>query len=309
MPPSPTDPRPNPLASPGDYTTTNLVHSDTYPAISPLTADLSGKSIFIAGASKGIGKAIALAYARAGASRIAIGARSDLSSLIPEMRTAASKAKRPDPEIVAVTIDITDRASVEAGAKVVADKFAGKLDIVIHNSGVLNFGNVVEGSPDAWWRNWEVNVKGLHLVARSFVPLLLAPGGAQDKTFVAISSVGAHLMSPGLSGYQTSKLAVLRLMEFLDAEYAGQGLLAYAVHPGNVPGTDILGVGGKPREELRFVFTETAEICGDTLVFLTRERREWLAGRYVNCTWDMPELMAKEEEIVKGDKLKVRLVL
>lgn len=305
MPPSPTNLRPNPLAGPGDYTTTNLVHSDTYPAISPLTANLSGKSIFIAGASKGIGKAIALSYARAGASRIAIAARSDLSSLISELATAASEAQRPAPEIVAVQIDITDRASVEAGAKAIADKFAGKLDIVIHNSGVLNFGNVVEGDPDAWWRNWEVNIRGLQLVARSFVPLVLA---GQDKTFVAISSVGAHLMSPGLSGYQTSKLAVLRLMEFLVAEYGEQGLLAYAVHPGNVPGTDILG-GGAPREELRFVFTETTEICGDTLVYLTREKRDWLAGRYVNCTWDMPELMMKKEEIVKGDQLKVRLVL
>lgn len=306
MPPSPTDPRPNPLGGPGDYTTTKVVHSDTYAAISPLSANLSGKSIFIVGASKGIGKAIALSYARAGASRIAIAARSDLSNLISELRTAASEAKRPDPEIVAVKVDITERVSVEAGAKEVADKFGGKLDFVIHNSGILDFGTVVDGDPDRWWRIWEVNIKGLHLVARSFVPLLLA--GGQDQTFVAISSVGAHLRGPGLSAYQTSKLAVLRLMEFLDAEYGEKGLLAYAVHPGNVPGTDILG-GGSPAEELKFVFTETTEICGDSLVYLTKEKRDWLAGRYINCTWDMPELMMKKEEIVKGDKLKVRLVL
>jgi hypothetical protein len=56
------------------------------------------------------------------------------------------------------------------------------------------------------------------------------------------------------------------------------------------------------------VFTETAELSGDTIVFLTKEKREWLGGRYINCTWDMPELMAQEDEIVKGDKLKVKLV-
>lgn len=50
-------------------------------------------------------------------------------------------------------------------------------------------------------------------------------------------------------------------------------------------------------------------LCGDTLVYLTKERREWLAGRYVNVTWDMPQLMAKEDELVKGDKLKVRMVV
>jgi hypothetical protein len=54
---------------------------------------------------------------------------------------------------------------------------------------------------------------------------------------------------------------------------------------------------------------ETAELSADTLVYLVRKKRDWLAGRYINCTWDMPELMAQEEEIVKGDKLKVRLVI
>jgi hypothetical protein len=49
-------------------------------------------------------------------------------------------------------------------------------------------------------------------------------------------------------------------------------------------------------------------LSGDTIVFLTKEKRDWLGGRYINCTWDMPELMAQEEDIVKGDKLKVRLV-
>jgi len=43
-------------------------------------------------------------------------------------------------------------------------------------------------------------------------------------------------------------------------------------------------------------------------VFLTNEKRDWLGGRYINVTWDMSELMAKKEEIVKGDKLKVGLV-
>ena len=44
-------------------------------------------------------------------------------------------------------------------------------------------------------------------------------------------------------------------------------------------------------------------------MYLTSEKRDWLAGRYINCTWDLPELMGKKEEIVKGDKLKVKLVL
>lgn len=47
----------------------------------------------------------------------------------------------------------------------------------------------------------------------------------------------------------------------------------------------------------------------DSLVFLTQEKRGWLAGRYISLNWDMLTLLSKEEEIVKGDKLKMRLVV
>lgn len=53
---------------------------------------------------------------------------------------------------------------------------------------------------------------------------------------------------------------------------------------------------------------DTPQVAADVMVFLTRERRDWLAGRYVDCTWDMEEFLAKEDEIVKGDKLKMRMV-
>ena len=56
------------------------------------------------------------------------------------------------------------------------------------------------------------------------------------------------------------------------------------------------------------VMTDTPELCGDTVVCLTSDKKGWLSGRYINVTWDMPELIAQREEIVAGDKLKIRLV-
>ena len=56
-------------------------------------------------------------------------------------------------------------------------------------------------------------------------------------------------------------------------------------------------------------FTEITELPADTIVYLTQEKRDCLAGRYINCIWDMPGLMAKKDEIVKEDKLKVRMVV
>jgi hypothetical protein len=52
---------------------------------------------------------------------------------------------------------------------------------------------------------------------------------------------------------------------------------------------------------------DSPEISADTIVFLTSEKRPWVGGRYINVTWDMPQLVAKKDEIVAGDKLKVRL--
>jgi hypothetical protein len=52
------------------------------------------------------------------------------------------------------------------------------------------------------------------------------------------------------------------------------------------------------------VFVDSPDLSANTLVFLTSEKREWLGGRYINVTWDMPELVAKKDEIVEGDKLK-----
>ena len=119
------------------------------------------------------------------------------------------------------------------------------------------------------------------------------------------TSVGAHLLIPSLSAYQPSKLAVLRFMQFIDAEYASQGVTAITIHPGNIM-TELV-TGSDMPEELNFVFIETVELPADTIVWLTGEKREWLAGRYVNVTWDMLELEEKREAIVKGNRLKIKL--
>ena len=61
--------------------------------------------------------------------------------------------------------------------------------------------------------------------------------------------------------------------------------------------------------ELLVLLTDTLQLAGDSTVWLTKERREWLNGRYIDCCWDVAELEAKRDEIVLGDKLKVSLVV
>jgi NAD(P)-dependent dehydrogenase (short-subunit alcohol dehydrogenase family) len=83
-----------------------------------------------------------------------------------------------------------------------------------------------------WWMNYEVNIKGLFLVTKALLPLMLKGG---EKTIVNLASIGGLGMRPGASGYQTTKFAVLRLTEFIMVDYGDRGVLAYCVHPGGVP--------------------------------------------------------------------------
>lgn len=263
--------------------------------------------MFVTGASKGVGRAIAISFAKSGASCIAIGARSGLSSVAEAIKKAARDAGKSEPKVLALTLDVSNLKSVEEAASQIEKDF-GKLDVVINNAGVIDeMKPITETNPDDWWQTWNVNVKGPYLISRSCIPLLLK---SELKTLITVSSVGAHLVMPTLSAYQPSKLAVTRFMEFAAAEYNDQGLVAYSVHPGNIL-TDIVGKGEGMDEKFKAIFTETPELCADSLVYLTNEKRDWLSGRYINCTWDLPELTSspKKDEIIKEDKLKVRLVV
>ena len=62
-------------------------------------------------------------------------------------------------------------------------------------------------------------------------------------------------------------------------------------------------------DKYKHVLIDTVELPAHTLVWLIKERRDWLAGRFISCTWDVDEFLAKRDEIVKADKLKARVVL
>ena len=245
MPPPKDSPLPNALAHESDYWT-STVHNETYPAISPLKTDMKGRAVFVSGASRGLGHAIALSFARAGASYIALGARSDLSAVEKAIEAAAVEAKRDPPEIVSLKFDMSSRESVEDAARQI-EKMFGRLDIVVNNAATIGrIAPVAESDPDVWWDTWTTNVRGPYYIVRSLLPLLLkSQNGA--KVIVNVSSVGAHLVGPGFSAYQSTKLALLRFTEFVQAEYRNQGVVTFSLHPGNMVTYMLDGIGGVPK--------------------------------------------------------------
>lgn len=92
-------------------------------------------SVFITGASKGIGRCIALSFARSGASKIAVGARSSLDSVEAEILNVASKAGHPVPLVLKLQLDVLDKDNVKRAAEEVEKAFGdGGLDVLVNNA-------------------------------------------------------------------------------------------------------------------------------------------------------------------------------
>lgn len=216
----------------------------------------------------------------------------------------AKEAGHDAPKVISIKLDVTDVSSTEEAAKTIKKEFGG-LDFLFNNAGYLEtFRKIGESDPEEWWKTQEVNIKGPYLVARAFIPVLLETKDG-DKTIINTSSIGAHVVMSGASSYQTTKLALLRLGEFIQEEYADQGILCYGIHPGGV----MTELASNMPKESHHVLCDQPQLAADTVVWLVAEKRDWLAGRYVSVTWDMKEFLDKKDEIVKGDLLKVRMAV
>ncbi|KZL63468.1 short-chain dehydrogenase [Colletotrichum tofieldiae] len=281
-----------------DAFTGDLIHHDTYPEINPVTvSNCTGKAVLITGASKGLGRAIAIGYAEAGASMIAVAARSDVSSTASAVLEAAKNAGRAEPTVLVLEMDVSNTSSVKAAAEKLAAEW-GRLDILINNAGYMApFRLLLEADDDEYIKTWDVNYWGTYRVTKAFLPLMLKGG---DKTIVNMSSVAAHFMGAGGGAYHVSKFALIRFTEFVQDEYADQGVLAFSIHPGGVP-TEL---SSNLPEKLQFRMRDTPELAAHSVTYLTSTKRDWLGGRWISCMWDMPTLVKMEKKIVDGNLLK-----
>lgn len=131
------------------------IHNDAYPAIDPSKSSFEGQHVLITGASRGIGRATAVAYAKAGAATLSLGARSNLSEVEKEVQKAAADAGKKTPRVHTFNLDIQSRQSVEKAAGEIEGMF-GAVDVVVNNAGYLSkFIPIVDSDPDEWWKTWD----------------------------------------------------------------------------------------------------------------------------------------------------------
>ena len=285
-------------------------HSTSYDFISPIKHDLSGRKVVITGSAweDGVGYATATAFARAGASTIVLLDLHGISTgLISKLESAALEAGRPKPTILTFAVDISNLEAVQKVLPQLGNALEGGLDVLVNNAAHQEpYDNILHSDPTTDWRTWEVNIHGLMNMSRVFLPALLESKTSHSglSTMINVASSGALSARAGSSNYRSSKLAILRWTEILQLDHQDRGLLAFCVNPGAIKTRMTIN---EP-ETLRAKLPHKPDIAGDTVAWLAAERREWLAGRYVSCPWDMEELLSRKDEIVEGDKLKMKMV-
>jgi NAD(P)-dependent dehydrogenase (short-subunit alcohol dehydrogenase family) len=280
-------------------------HAEVYPAIDPTSVKLPQPSIVcVVGASRGIGAGIARAYAKASATGLVLASRRT-SGL--EATAASCKQFNPNVEVEIVECDITSASSVPELAKRIKVRF-GRLDVVAINSGVSGpvVTKLTDTDPLTFEQAIHVNYTGLFLCAKFLLPVLLeTQGGA--KNFITVSSFAALIIRGPFANaqYCVSKLAQLKMMEHMHEQYHDEGLLSWSVHPGSVD-SELTAVTPKP---FKAYLTDSPELCGGFCTWLSSAGREkaWLCGRLVNAKYDVLELEAKKDEILKKDLLKLKI--
>jgi NAD(P)-dependent dehydrogenase (short-subunit alcohol dehydrogenase family) len=181
----------------------------------------------ITGAGRGIGREIALALAGAGADVVLAGRDRATLDATAEVAAGAGAAT------LCVPTDVTSDEQVEALATAAADRF-GSVDALVANSGIGGpSGPLWELDREAWEETFSVNVTGVFLSARAFLPAMLE---RRRGTVVVIGSMTGKRPLWGRSPYAASKLALVGLVRTLAVETAASGVRVNLVSPGPVDG-------------------------------------------------------------------------
>ena len=183
---------------------------------------VTGKSVLITGASKGIGAAAARSFAAAGA-HVALVARN--GDAIAEL------AGEIGPRAVAIPCDVSRYWEVEAAVDACHTAFGG-LDILINNAGVIAPISMLAGAePDEWGHAIDINLKGVFNGMRAALPGMMARGAG---TIITVSSGAAHHALEGWSAYCASKAGAAMLTRSADIEARGSGVRVMGLSPGTV---------------------------------------------------------------------------
>lgn len=247
---------------------------------------LSGRVAIVTGASRGLGREMALEMAAAGMRLNLVGsvASQPLHDTLSEIRSAGGQA-------LGTAADVADYAACEDAVARTISEF-GRIDVVVNNAGlgmrlISESFNVVptkfwEAPPDAWKRIVDANVNGVFNMARAAVPLMVARGFGK---VINISTSDQTMVRKGYSPYGPSKAALEAMSRVWAQDLAGTGVDVNVYLPGGAADTDLLPPGpGKKGADGNLL---PASIMRRGILWLCSDQSNGeTGGRYIARLWD-----------------------
>ena len=270
---------------------------------------LSNKIAIITGAGRGIGRAIAIAFAKEGA-KVSLVART-----VSELEETAQLIEEYGSTSLVIPTDVTQPSSVASMVQETVSQY-GRVDILVNNAGVPGpIGALQNNKIDDWIKTIQVNVIGPYLCCKSVVPLMTNQGGGK---IINLAGAGANNAWANLSAYCTSKAGVVRMTEVLALELENKNIQVNALGPGSIHtrmweelrngaeaanatkiqeiGDQVLSGGGASLEN-------PAELA----VFLASDDSGKLSGRLISAvTDDFNNIAAKIPEIMESEAFTLR---
>lgn len=195
---------------------------------------LKDRLAFITGGGRGIGSAIAFAFAREGAN-VAVAARSQ--DQVESVARAIEYEHRV--EALPVVCDVSKQESVEQAFAEMTSKFGRGADVLVNNAGIAVSAAFLKTDDELWQRHLATNLSGTFYCSRAALPAMLERGWGR---IINIASIAGKMGAPYIAAYSTSKHGVLGLTRSLAHEFATRGITVNAICPGYVD-TDMTSRG------------------------------------------------------------------
>ena len=269
---------------------------------------LDGRVAMITGGGRGIGRAIAQAYAAEGA-RLLLSART--ASELEE--TAQGIVQRFGSEVITVIADVTDYSQVDHAVRTTIEHF-GTIDILVNNAGNIGpVGRVWDNDPGDWARTIAVHLMGVFYGCHAAIPHMLERGSGR---IVNMSGVGG----PNTTAYDAAKTAIVNLTENLALELAGTPITVNAISPGSIntrmweETRDLsLAIGDMATYERGVQVTSgqgaSIERAAELAVFLGSDACGTLSGRLIRAFADrFEEFPDRIEEFMDSEAYLLRRV-
>ncbi len=243
---------------------------------------LDGKCALVTGASRGIGRAVALKLASEGA-KIALnfaGNEAAADAVRREIEAAGGQA-------ILVKADVANEAAVQDMVQKTADAF-GRIDILVNNAGITRDGLLARMKEEDWDAVLSTNLKGVFLTTKAVTKLMMKQRAGR---IVNMASVVGLTGNAGQANYSAAKAGVIGFTKTIAKELAGRGITANAVAPGFID-TDMTSVLSDKAKEAALSGIPlgrmgTPEDIADAVLFLVSDRASYITGQVLNVDGGM----------------------